>query len=597
MALKKREVFSAVVQAGLPHTQDAEQAVIGTILATPSSVLSSSQQIVSEYFFDPIHKIVISAISDLVFENKPPDLTLVYNRLREKGDNLKIGDLEGLRRFLDYNSRPEFLGYWLEEVKKYWELRTIIETCSEIVTKGRQVAGANVENFLSYAESKFAEIAESRVVGGLTPVSSVVQKTLEEFEALFKREGQLTGVPTGFKDLDQITSGFQNSDLIILAARPAMGKTSLALNFAYNAVFHAKKTVAFFSLEMSSTQLMQRMLATAAKIDSNKFRNGKMSTEDFDKLYPEVSKFQTDNLLFDDTPGISIIDLASRCRKVKRERGALDLVIVDYLQLMSAGQMHRGMQNREREISIISMGLKNLAKELNCPVIALSQLNRGLEMRPDKRPRPSDLRECVTGDTLVNLADGRRIPIADLEGQTPKVLSITEKGKIVAKKSSAVWCVGEKKVYTVNLASGRNIKATLNHRLMGATGWKELSDFKVGDRVAIARWLHEPLEKIDIFWDKIISIEEGEIQKVYDMTVPKTESWLADGIICHNSGSLEQDSDLILFVYRDEVYNPDTEDKGIAEIIIGKNRHGPIDTVQLAFQSNYTAFFNLSKMS
>ncbi len=457
MALQKREVFSAVVPAGLPYAQDAEQTVIGTILATPSSILGLPEQIVADYFFDPVHKVIISAICDLIFENTPPDLTLVYNRLRAKGDNLKIGDLEGVRRFLDFNSRPEFLKYWLEEVKKYWELRTVIETCSEIVTKGRRVAGANVENFLSYAESKFAAIAESRVVGGLTPVSSIVEKTLQEFETLFKQEGQLTGVPSGFKDLDQITSGFQRSDLIILAARPAMGKTSLALNFAYNAVFLANKTVAFFSLEMSSSQLMQRMLATAAKVDSNKFRNGKMSSEDFDKLYPEVAKFQTDLLMFDDTPGISIIDLASRCRKVKREKGALDLVIVDYLQLMSAGHMEgRAMQNREREISIISMGLKNLAKELNCPVIALSQLNRGLEMRPDKRPRPSDLRE---------------------------------------------------------------------------------------------------------------------------------------------SGSLEQDSDLIMFVYRDEIYNPDTEDQGIAEIILGKNRHGPIDTVQLAFQSNYTAFVNLSRMS
>jgi len=456
MALKKKEVFSSIVPTGLPHTYDAEQAVIGTILATPSSVLGIGEKIVPEYFFDPINKVIISAISDLLAENKPAEFTLVYNRLREKGDNLKIGDLEGVRRFLDFNSRPEFLGYWLEEVKKYWELRSVIEVCSEIVTKGRQVAGANVEEFLGFAESKFAEIAESRISGGLSPVSKIVAQTLQEFEALFRKEGQITGVSSGFGDLDKITSGFQASDLIILAARPAMGKTSLALNIAYNAVFNAKKSVAFFSLEMSNSQLMQRMLSTSAKIDSNKFRNGKMSTEDFDKLYPEVSKFQTDLLLFDDTPGISIIDLASRCRKAKRERGSLDLVIVDYLQLMSAGQMHSSnFQNREREISIISMGLKSLAKELNCPVIALSQLNRGLEMRPDKRPRPSDLRE---------------------------------------------------------------------------------------------------------------------------------------------SGSLEQDADLILFVYRDEVYNKDTDDKGIAEIIIGKNRHGPMDTVQLAFQSNYTAFFNLSKI-
>lgn len=457
MLVKKKEVFSAVAPVGLPHTQDAERAVIGTILATPASVLGVSEKIVPDYFFDPIHKIIILAIYDLISENKPPEFTLVYNRLREKGDNLKIGDLEGVRVFLEYNARPEFLGYWLDEVKKYWELRTVIEACSEIMAKGKHVAGANVEEFLHYAESKFVAISESRLTSGLAPASKIIDQTLKEFEALFRKEGQITGVSSGFRDLDDITSGFQKSDLIILAARPAMGKTALALNIAHNAVFHSKKNVAFFSLEMSNQQLMQRMLAMAAKIDSNKFRNGKMSTADLEKLYPEVAKFNTDALMFDDTPGISIIDLASRCRKAKRERGNLDLVIVDYLQLMSAGHMNsRGMHNREREISTISVGLKNLAKELNCPVIALSQLNRGLEMRPDKRPRPSDLRE---------------------------------------------------------------------------------------------------------------------------------------------SGSLEQDADLILFVYRDEVYNKESPDKGTAEIIIGKNRHGPIETVQLAFQSNYTSFYNLSKMS
>jgi replicative DNA helicase len=233
-----------------------------------------------------------------------------------------------------------------------------------------------------------------------------------------------------------------------------MGKTSLALNFAANAVFLHQKTVAFFSLEMSNAQLMQRMLATAAKIESHKFRDGKMTSEELGRLYPEAASFQTDKLLLDDSPGISIIDLASRCRKVKREKGALDMVIVDYLQLMSAHTSSKGSQNREREISIISMGLKSLAKELSCPVIALSQLNRGLEQRPDKRPRPSDLRE---------------------------------------------------------------------------------------------------------------------------------------------SGSIEQDADQILFVYRDEVYNKDSPDKGIAEIIIGKNRHGSIDTVKLAFQSSFTSFHNLAR--
>jgi replicative DNA helicase len=441
--------------SGLPHSKEAEQAVLGTILATPSAVLGNTEKLVVEYFFDPSHQLIVAAICDLLMENKPTDVTLVYGKLREKGDNLKIGDLEGVRRLLEFNARPELLGYWLDEVKRYWELRSVIEVCAEIVSRGKKVAGANVDEFLGYAESKFMQLAESRITSGLVPASSVLRETILDLEKLFQNPGQVTGVPSGFTDLDKITAGFQPSDLIILAARPAMGKTAIALNFAAHAALRYQKNVAFFSLEMSNSQLMQRMLATASKIESHKFRDGKMSSDELSRLYPEAAAFQTDKLSLDDSPGISIIDLASRCRKLKRERGSLDLIIVDYLQLMSAGGAGgKGAQSREREISIISMGLKSLAKELNCPVIALSQLNRGLEQRPDKRPRPSDLRE---------------------------------------------------------------------------------------------------------------------------------------------SGSIEQDADLIMFVYRDEVYNKESPDKGIAEIIIGKNRHGAIDTVKLAFQSTFTSFHNLAK--
>ncbi len=441
--------------AGLPHSKEAEQAVLGTILATPSSVLGCTEKLIVEYFFDPQHRLIVAAMCDLMLENKPTDVTLVYGKLREKGENLKVGDLEGVRRFLEFNARPEFLGYWLDEVKKYWELRSVIEVCAEIVNRGKRVAGANVDEFLGYAESKFMQLAESRITSGLIPVSTVLRETILELERLFQNPGQVTGIPSGFVDLDKVTAGFQPSDLIILAARPAMGKTALALNFAANAALRYQKTVAFFSLEMSNNQLMQRMLATAAKIESHRFRDGKMTSDELNRLYPEAAGFQTDRLCLDDSPGISIIDLASRCRKLKREKGTLDMIIVDYLQLMSAGTITgKSLQSREREISMISMGLKALAKELNCPVIALSQLNRGLEQRPDKRPRPSDLRE---------------------------------------------------------------------------------------------------------------------------------------------SGSIEQDADQIMFVYRDEVYNKESPDRGIAEIIIGKNRHGAIDTVKLAFQSNYTSFHNLAK--
>jgi replicative DNA helicase len=440
------------IQTGLPFSLEAERAVIGTILATPSVVHTIELNL--NYFFQPDHRLIITAMQEIIKENKPPEPVLIYNKLKEQDNHLKVGDFKGLIFFLEFNSRPEFIEYWLAEVKKYWKLRTIVEVCGEVSQNGKDLGDSYIETFLSYAESKFFEISESMVQKELTPVSEIVKKVISDFENLFKNDGKTSGVPSGFDGLDKIFGGFQPSDLIILAARPAMGKTSLALNFAQHAAINLKKTVAFFSLEMSSTQIMQRMISTTAKVESQKFRTGQMTQEELKRIYPCAASLYEDNSLYiDDTASISILDLASRCRRLKREKGKLDMIFIDYLQLMSAANVHnKNMQNREREISVISMGLKALAKELNCPVIALSQLNRLLEQRTDKRPRPSDLRE---------------------------------------------------------------------------------------------------------------------------------------------SGSIEQDADQIMFVYRDEVYNKDSPEKGVAEIIIGKNRHGAIDTVKLAFDNIYTKFYNM----
>ena len=442
-----RSVFS-------PHSLEAELAIIGAILTTPSAAGDHTDKLRAEYFFVETHQIVIETVVELLFDSVPPDIVNLYERLRFKNQHLNVGDIDGLRNFYQYGSNPENLGYWLGEVKRYWELRMIVEKCSDLAARGRRVAGANVEGFLQEAEETFMQLAESRTTSGLTPASKIVRDTIQELEALFNNPGGITGIPSGFTDLDAVTAGFQPSDLIILAARPAMGKTALVLNLATFAAIASQKYVALFSLEMSKQQLMQRMLATAARIESHRFRDGKMSADELHRLYPEAANFQTDRLMIDDTASISLLDLRSRCRQMKREKGHVDMIIVDYLQLMTAGGSVGAKASREREVSIISMGLKALAKELACPVIALAQLNRGLEQRPDKRPRSSDLRE---------------------------------------------------------------------------------------------------------------------------------------------SGSIEQDADQIMFIYRDEVYNKDSPDKGIAEIIIGKNRHGSTETVKLAFQSEFTSFHNLAR--
>jgi replicative DNA helicase len=437
------------------HSIDTERAVIGTLISFPDRAAEYVDALRAETFYVESHRAIIEAVLELVAESETPDLITLFERLRVKGKNLVVGEIEGLRQFLEFASSPAQIPVYAKTVSMRWALRTLVATCSDIVTRSKRVDESNIETFIGEAEKTFHRLAENQQKNGLTSAREVVKETVNQLERLFETpSGGITGVPTGYTDLDTLTAGFQPSDLIIIAARPAMGKTSLALNFAAHAAIRAGRNVAVFSLEMSKVQLMQRMLATAARIRAQRFRDGKLSAEELGRLYPEAAHFQTERLMIDDSAGINLLDLASRCRKMQRERGSVDMVIVDYLQLMT-GPPQGGQSSREREISSISMGLKALAKELSCPVLALSQLNRGLEQRPDKRPKPADLRE---------------------------------------------------------------------------------------------------------------------------------------------SGSIEQDADQIVFIYRDEVYHPDSPDKGIAEIIFGKNRHGPMATVKLAFQDEFTAFFNLAKV-
>ncbi|MDX1656332.1 MAG: DnaB-like helicase C-terminal domain-containing protein, partial [Candidatus Competibacteraceae bacterium] len=381
--------------------------------------------------------------------------------------------------------------------------------------------------------------------------------------------------------------------------------TTFAMNIAEHVAIKKKLPVAVFSMEMPGDHLAMRMMSSLGRIDQHRIRTGKLQEDDWPRLTSAVSLLAEARLYIDDSSGLSPTEIRARARRLMRENdGELGLILIDYLQLM---QIPGNNENRATEISEISRSLKSLARELNVPVIALSQLNRSLEQRPNKRPVMSDLRECVTGDTLVVLTDGRRIPIRDLVGQQPEVWSLGADDRLQAAVSDGVWSVGVKPVLRVTLSSGRMIRATAEHRLYGANGWVKIKNLKQSDLLALARTFcktKNTFEKLgqaeaittnsDLFWDEVVAIEPDGEEEVFDLTVPGPASWLADGIVSHNSGAIEQDADVISFIYRDEVYNPESSEKGMAEIIIGKQRNGPIGTVKLTFLGKYTRFENFA---
>jgi len=364
------------------------------------------------------------------------------------------------------------------------------------------------------------------------------------------------------------------------------------------------KPVAVFSMEMSREQLAFRMISSLGRVDQSHMRTGNFGDEDWARINSAIAQMKSAPLYIDDSGSLTPTEVRARARRLARERkDGLGLIVVDYLQLM---QVSGTKENRATEISEISRSLKALAKELKVPVIALSQLNRGVEQRTDKKPVMSDLRECVPGDTLVLLASGARVPIRDLVGQRPRILAVDDRQKVVAADADLVWCVGRKPILKMTLASGRKLRGTGLHRVLTDEGWRTIEEIRPGSSVAVAGEL--PVAGVelldgntlrvaatsDLLWDPVVAIEPDGEEEVYDLTVPGPASWLADGIVSHNSGAIEQDADLIMLIYREEVYEPDTPRKGIADIIIAKQRNGPTGEVHLTFLGKYTRFENLA---
>ncbi|WP_445009901.1 replicative DNA helicase [Vreelandella stevensii] len=851
-----------------PHSLEAEQSVLGGLMLDNQAWDNVSERLVADDFYRYEHRLVFNVMTHLAESGQPLDVVTLSEALEARDQLDTVGGLSFLAELARNTPSASNIRAYADIVRERATLRKLIRAANQIAEGAFSPQGRPADELLNEAERLVFQIAEERPkTGGPIGMSDLLTKAVDRIDELFNLKGEMTGLSTGFRDLDEMTSGLQPSDLVIIAGRPSMGKTTFAMNLVEHAVISSDKPVMVFSMEMPAESLMLRVLSSLGRIDQTRVRSGQLEDEDWPRLTSAVNLLKDKQLFIDDTAALSPNEMRSRLRRVVREHGNIALIMIDYLQLM---QIPGFNENRTGEISEISRSLKGLAKEFQCPVVALSQLNRSLEQRPNKRPVMSDLRECVTGDTRVMLATGERLPIGDLVGQTPDVISLGEDGKLRRSTTDLVWSVGTKPVFEICLASGRRIRATARHRLKALWDWKTVAELKVGDRIALARQLAQPEHPVvweehalillahllgdgsyvkgqplryttaseansdvvkrcaeqfgstvtrhagrgnwhqlviagngnrwhaqgvgawlkslgifgqrsaekyipgdifrlsnqqlalfmrhlwatdgsittdkngrtrvyfstvsrrliddvsalllrfgivtrirhvvsgegsgwytadvsgsdqqqrfaqnigafghqvaslaplkaasvvantnidtlpqevfehvkqamlakgvshrkmaamrgtsyggsshfsfapsretlgsyadalgdvalaqiassDLFWDQIVEIRPCGEEEVFDLTVPGDACWLADGIVSHNSGAIEQDADVIAFVYRDEVYNRDNPDnQGLAELIIGKQRNGPIGTVHMAFIGKYTRFEDLA---
>ncbi|MDO8794882.1 MAG: replicative DNA helicase [Vicinamibacterales bacterium] len=649
----------------LPHSLDAERSVLGAILIDNNSFNLAAQVIDAKDFFRDAHRRIFDRMVALNERHDAIDFVTLKEELQRGGDLEAVGGPTYVASLADGVPRATNVEYYARIVKEKATLRNLIYAANGILTNAYE-ADQEADLILDEAETAIFAVADDRLRSGFVPMHKLVVESYPKFELLFEQKRLVTGTPSGFVDLDGMTRGFQPGDLVIVAARPSMGKTSLVLNIAQHVANQPGMTAGFFSLEMSKEALFLRLLTSEAQIDSHRLMSGAIGQKDYPRISHALETLSAMNLFIDDTPGMGVLEMRAKSRRLQSEHG-LNLLAIDYVQLMTG----RGrFENRTLELASISRSLKGLAKELNVPIILLSQLSRAPEARADHRPQLSDLRECVTGDTLVTLGDGRRRPIRDLVGQEPVVWSLGPDRRLELTAADRVWPVGRRQVFEVRLATGRRIRATADHRLLTGGGWTHVRDLAPGDRLAAvldetltvaladvesntnvdtlppevfqgvkaemrargvsqramaqlrgtsyggaAHFAFAPSRSVvleygelpeseeikakasdDIFWDRIVSVEPAGEEEVYDLTVPGNACWLADGIVSHNSGALEQDADVVILIFREDAYNrdPDHENAGIAELILAKQRNGPTGVVKLAFLKEQTRFANLA---
>jgi len=628
--------MARVGEDGLPGNLEAEQAVLGSLLLDRDAIIEVSQILQPEDFALDAHAVIYRVMANLYEQRRPVDFITVLEEIERRDMLGRIGGRGYLTELVNVVPAAIHVEYYARAVERTSILRRLITAGSQIIGIAQR-HGIESDAAIGQAEEALQAVAQRRSTSGFIPIHDILAQILERLDYVHENRGAIVGVPTGFADLDKILGGLQRSDLVILGARPAHGKTAMALGMCHNAAVRYKQRVAIFSLEMSKEQLVQRLLCMQGRLDSGRLRSGYIDEEEWTRLIEAAAVLSESKIFIDDSAGVSPAEMRNRARRLQAEHG-LDLIVVDYLQLMQG----RATENRVQEISGISRALKVLARELNVPVMALSQVSRGVDARTNHVPLLSDLREsgCLAGDTPVYLPDtGTYAPIASLVGRRGfQVLALnTATWRLEPAEVTDAFVTGIKPVYRLTTRLGCAIRATANHKFLTSDGWKRLDELAEGGRVALPRMLQGPQEatmrrdelallghligdgctlprhaiqyttrglasvvaspvlaqlaESDVCWDEIVRIEPDGEAEVYDLTVDTLHNFVAADIVVHNS--IEQDADVVLFLCREEMYDPETEKRHIADIYVAKHRNGPTGHLALYFDQQQTRFRDL----
>ncbi len=477
-----------------PHDLAAEQCVLGGMLLSKDAISDVIEVIRPQDHYRPAHQVIHEVVLDLYGRGEPADAITVANELTRRGEIGRVGGAPYLHTLIASVPTAANAGYYARIVRERAILRRLVEAGTRIVQFG-YAGDAEADDLVDRAQAEVYAITDHRVTEDYHSLADIMPGALDEIEAIGSRDGGMTGVPTGFADLDALTNGLHPGQMVVIAARPAVGKSTLALDFARSAAVKAGLSTAFFSLEMGRNEITMRLLAAEAKVSLHTMRTGQMSDDDWARLARRMSEVADAPLFIDDSPNMSMMEIRAKCRRLK-QRHDLRLVIIDYLQLMSSPKR---VENRQQEVSEMSRSLKLLAKEIDVPVIALSQLNRGPEQRTDKKPLLSDLREsgCLTGDTRILRADtGAEVTLSELlasgERSVP-VWSLDERLRLIPRTMAHAFPSGVREVFRVRLTSGRQVQATANHPFLTYDGWRPLGEITVGCRVAAPRHTPGPL--------------------------------------------------------------------------------------------------------